>query len=1293
MKTRQWLHRLWTALLLLSVLPSTALADDHPTDTVPGINAIDHLMDRAWHPEGLPFTGHRALDHTYVQLGTCLMQTVTIANHAYNPMQSVSVGIGKQLGPFHALRLTGTLGTQHKVGSHAEQLNYSLQLDHLFNLSSYVAGYDPARVFELSTLAGAASDWQTAHDSYKHTYSIHAGLQNKLRLGRNAALLLEPQVALHFIDRQTAADNWRQLGISYGGNIGVAYAFNNQMPDKLKVFRTDSVGSPWFLEFTAGSELRMGIGRWFSHIAGWRMSGGASAVTDAGGDGDRRNLNGRFDILVNPLAHHPVDHVAGLQLAAGMELGERRSFLYPDQTERHNYLGYTLSAQAWLRLQHHLKWFVEPQWSLYSYYPHTSDYRYTRNSEQPFHLNTGLRIDYIPAQARQSKAGAAVAAADSATFTPDMFLQLGGGLGSLPRFGHTWTQPGPTDWNARLAWGWHLSKYSSLRVVADQNLWEDTDEQVTEDGAVVPVNRTLHALSLSADYMLHLLPALAGSSRNGPFDASAYTGPTLLFYDGVYGWHGGVQLSWRMNRRTSLFLSPELQYLSQPQQVGGTPLTRPVNMLFRTHAGLEYQFTSLSDFREGLFPTPRNERAGLNHPVFWNFGLGTAWITDEEARDSKTLGPTFQMGVARWMSPALAIRFDISGQWNDPNRRTRYALGGLHLMLNPFGLSPTYRMSAPVGLNVVAGAHLGNVHRGKTDAAVKGFSTGLQLWTRVQSTSRLYVEPRYMLLAYKRRGVNETDHSFGMHIGLQTDFVPTRLWRQAADGGEAPTGWFAQVEGGRLLLINAKKVQKDFEHATTHWAVGAGYQFSALSALRATVGTRLVDASIGTDYMLNIHRLLHADNAGTTFGLWMYAGPYFAFPAQRTSVRDYRRATEWGARAGFQFDARLTSHLGLYFAPELRAQSHRAKDAFARERNRHNYFQYNLGASYRFRPNTMFKTAFAQRMERLSEQLPPLFVTTSLGVGALNGTNVTHVADTYGPRYELGIGTWLQPIIGASLTMAANINKTEQEMGVLHYQGTGGMRIHLLLNPCYLFSNYREGKVGAYLSAGPEFGLYRRRGDDGLLTGSYAGYGCSLNAWVKTGQHSRIFLEPHIASLNHHDDNRNTTFTATDWQLGIALDAGMPPRTREAATSAVPTPLFVELSGGNNYILRGSNDTGHTALHPAWSIGAGYRLTPLIALRADYVSAPHCHEGALAVQYDLTEALQGPEPTRRLFVNAFAGLAHADMEREKNKLGIRLGVQFGYHLSRHCYLHLTPDAQWTVRQPRLRTLVGVGMRM
>lgn len=268
-------------------------------------------------------------DNLFVQLGAGAEQIIPLSeNYSFDPMTTVHFAAGIQLGKYHSFRLKahGGLGYQKYYDRMYGRLGF--KVDHVFDLSSFLDGYQPTRLLGIGTVLGFGvqkAKLNNYNGKWGNAIEGHGGLQFRFYTGSNAYLNIEPYVGLASDQIDLSEEkNWRQFDVLYGVNFNFVYYFKNHLSRQARIRQIEearkngkdnwvmykdviidydsiqkkavpgrdsilqSWQKPWFIEMafgptfqqmegvgfseSMGSSVSLSVGKWLSPLIGLRFS-------------------------------------------------------------------------------------------------------------------------------------------------------------------------------------------------------------------------------------------------------------------------------------------------------------------------------------------------------------------------------------------------------------------------------------------------------------------------------------------------------------------------------------------------------------------------------------------------------------------------------------------------------------------------------------------------------------------------------------------------------------------------------------------------------------------------------------------------------------------------------------------------------------------------------------------------------------------------------------------------------------------------------------------------------------
>lgn len=537
-------------------------------------SALDFVLESRHRFEREDFRKHW-YDHMFMEIGSGIEKFMPVpSGYEISSMVSAHANIGKTISPTTTLRLGGAW---HHGSQRSTQLDFNkadAHLDYLFNISSFMYGYDPMRRVEVSALLGGGAQFTwTRKVDVVTTPMFYGGFQFKINTGAYSYIGVEPYVGITTRKADLSdAQNWRRYNVFYGVNVNLAHYFSNNWSDRQK----DSIAAraPWFLEFATGAVMNKGInlsttdswgksisgavGKWFSSVFGLRVAyevnnsswwGETIAETETTPRYEMKHYNNQYDVradvLLNPFGFAKKfswESRAGMYLLGGIDFGtvRRNGYLDMDRT----YTGIDFGLHLWTKLSRDLQLFIEPRYSralLESV--HKAEVGEDIYTDDAITVDLGLTMQLrMPRNRREFAEGESRVATERPwTFGFVMGLPLtqtqGTSYYDRDKFINS------LSFNAMAYLKRTLGEYHSLRASVDyfssardvmSTYYDIRPIDTRIDGEVREGlwNRRSHLLSLALAYGFDLTKLFSGTTNDRTFQFEMFAGPAYNVYLG-----------------------------------------------------------------------------------------------------------------------------------------------------------------------------------------------------------------------------------------------------------------------------------------------------------------------------------------------------------------------------------------------------------------------------------------------------------------------------------------------------------------------------------------------------------------------------------------------------------------------------------------------------------------------------------------------------------------------------------------------------------------------------------------
>lgn len=397
---------------------------------------------------------------------------VKVMNPDYGFGQVAGAFIGKWFHPAVAVRLGMSVPPLPKEppaywydNFDARKIRaFEMSADVMFNLMSYLGGYNTSRFCEMSVVAGAGyvhvwkpSAYEGGEADKGDALSARVGLNFDMRIFDRLHLFFEPQVNMYFSPRPgssnkgiaiSSAGDWKSYLTAFRTSVGLAYNFGQTKPEAKRMsgsykdpkldwngYFVSALGGVqfqqnsrlvWKSNMSAGERVGMhfslGGGRWYNEYFGLRLSMNYAENSWVKYLYDKPlttrylslRLEGMLDVLnmgryfrnKSKGVSDDVEPLFGLSLLLGPEMGRMWKYDRNNQMLREYYVGAAGGLQARFRVHKWVSVLAEPRFTVVPYTaPHVD--KEAPNDRMNYYdvllnFNVGLEVR-IPALHRSPK--------------------------------------------------------------------------------------------------------------------------------------------------------------------------------------------------------------------------------------------------------------------------------------------------------------------------------------------------------------------------------------------------------------------------------------------------------------------------------------------------------------------------------------------------------------------------------------------------------------------------------------------------------------------------------------------------------------------------------------------------------------------------------------------------------------------------------------------------------------------------------------------------------------------------
>ena len=687
---------------------------------------------------------------------------------------SANAYLGYRLTPIHSLRLSGSYIKYNFNGNNKSAKSLGVGIDYLVNLSNFAWGYDPSRVFEVSTVVGIGARYSRAALPSNINPYAHIGLNADVYISKYASLFFEPYIGaqrqMSTVLNNPSREKWNLM---YGFSTGLQVSLENRTD---YFSEADSIYKKIFLDTSIGvvssgrsggilNRLGVGyqaaLGLWINPMIGLRVGAHGESFYWTSRIRNKNNVpvryshnqvlvGGRAELMLNPLnfskkwREAPEGHDFDLNLLLGGELGwELKNGLYGESIRRSHayYYGITSALQALYRIDKGTYIYIEPRYQAIYYNDKKSEG--WSPSDHIASINVGSRVYLTKPFSFKRPQGAyiphwwvAIDAGALKYYNAPRVTKSGLGLNPTIGFAAGYDLSPWASFRAQLAYqrlyNVHTARYSGYagsQKRYGEGLWESSYD----------------AMDLRLSYMLNLNNLLQGYDAERRFNLWWTVGPSLSYiFNQSDTWVEGqknvlpdlehIELSNSREGKispgintsimASLRVAPQydvtVEAMGQYNFIQGTnPGNNPRlnNVKYGLTVGSRYHIYQRSD-RQRLWP--RFNR--------YFFDSSFAWSTSSLSNAFKLSGTQYSASLGMWFTPYIGARLGVNAQtmYHSSNvskqngvdiRKSKSIATGsarAELVVSPLNLFPKWRDKEgghDFDVNLLGGLDLGGIAR------------------------------------------------------------------------------------------------------------------------------------------------------------------------------------------------------------------------------------------------------------------------------------------------------------------------------------------------------------------------------------------------------------------------------------------------------------------------------------------------------------------------------------------------------------------------------------------------------
>jgi len=623
MKMRGIIHKI-TACILLTWLAFPAMAQQKDQK---GFDATEQAFQRRFkYPDEVPFDTVWKNNISF-SIFAGMDRFIPRGPGDFNTGPVVGLGVNWRFAPVHTVRAAFQYGRFGRKIDNEMLSRLGIQADYLLNITSFMKGYNPGRLFEVSAMAGLGYQFASFLGKKEHAADLHLGVQLKLHPTSQMDFYLEPRVSF-LTDGIDHSDqlNWHKYDITYGAVVGMTYHIKPWKPfGGIEMLNGEEILDNTFVSMAGGGQFQiskltnelgltkaigphisLSAGKWLIPAFGLRMSVFKSADTwhqKTLESGDviyemSTYMGGRLEGMLNVMNLFPRKEEEeapkfSLNLLAGGEVGSIKKENGFDPAKG-GYTGFTGGLQFKYRLFDDMSIFLEPRVTMATFTLKTSKkvegkFLAEKFTDNLFSLNMGIEFGRSNEEMRMARS------INEDDFRPSLFVSAGAGFG-MPIQMKRFQLKNYLDYQGMVAAGYNFTPISAARVSGDFGPY-------SIDLKSGPLKYNM--ATVGVDYLLNIGNLMMGYDPYRKYDVQFLVGavgsmrmkPSREIEDEdmnksklFIGAELGTNISYRILDQLNLkvFLEPKVRFYSkellQQSSIQG------VDMMTMMHLGATYTF-------------------------------------------------------------------------------------------------------------------------------------------------------------------------------------------------------------------------------------------------------------------------------------------------------------------------------------------------------------------------------------------------------------------------------------------------------------------------------------------------------------------------------------------------------------------------------------------------------------------------------------------------------------------------------------------------------------------------------
>lgn len=911
-------------MIMMTIFSSESLAQ---------LNALDYRLQKR--PRLEKFDNPKFKDHTFMSVAAGAQFNFLNGQHGTEVGPAMRYYVGKWFTPVIGARFGIDMSYLYDRGTETFGI-FGFNADYLANISAFVRGYNPERLFELYGIAGLTYKRSYQYGNGNNLFGGVLGFQGNFTLTPLIDLYIEPKVTLAndtYNDRDK--DLERKFDLMPEVTVGVTY---NMVPEE-KRKTTDFTNSGFRnnLFFTtafgvqrvttrlmnlkgrnyAGFSGMLGFGGWFNQVQGLRLSalaGFAPYIPDNGVTSENMLINGvgRADYMVNYsnlFGGYNEKRIFKLIGTFGVELAATK---YVDSGWKVAG-GLGIGLQGAFRVSPTVDLFMEPRMSFYNKtYTHAQNNRFDGVASMLF------GVTYHSSDNEYKKDNDIFAHKSK---TDHMFVSASAGVGgTIERFSQDLSGGDAMAYRFNIGIGKWFTKNSGLQVTGGALLF----------GTRSPYSLTnspyrARTLTLGVDYLLNMTNVVAGYREDRLFEVIGGAGVSAIYHHSSF--YPALQAFFRGNfnlmKNWSLYVEPHAMWSPTRGVFTNTIVTRK-SIVMTANVGTTYALKGYEASSYEQFLANEGKR------LFFSIGAGASGNLDNRLFDNAKfrVGPMGRLSVGCWESPVLGWRVSaMAEKLNGETNEKDISHAGLEadVMFSLMNAALGYKPYRLFDLNLIAGVHTGFSIVNHNKRFIPGFKGSVQGVFNVTPKIGIYVEPQVAVYLNKFDGENKQKTNVALLAGLT--YTMNKADRGTVATSEMEDKNFISMYGGLGLYGNtlmSKFTGKFADKMTYSGGISYGRWITPVHGLRInaeynqikkpfeTIGEKMGVVAPRIDYMLNMTNLITGYDPQSKFDAIIFAGAGAVVPVtgDNPSVK-----TTYNLAFGLKANVRVTDKINFYIEP------------------------------------------------------------------------------------------------------------------------------------------------------------------------------------------------------------------------------------------------------------------------------------------------------------------------------------------------------------------------------------------